>query len=308
MHATSQLILDKTIGIYSTDMRGDHMFDYRLCLGAMLHVQQNMSASYYNFLHINRPEAFEREISDEVDLLDKCIGICGIHVNAFSVILEELGYKTREVQVFHALEGTDIIQGHVIAEVFFGEAWRMFDVTWGWHPYSENTEKVMSFEQTQTEPFSKCMNGLDPWTNNTLQNSEDAVWRYMQRQDYGVLYAREGLITPPFDVGTKKYTIDGLPNHIGWTKSFCGQDGHLGYDLQMPNKSQHSLTVKFGDVGWSSTMSGQADFPLWIVANGDRIPFEHSVTFTKDADVVKLTLESNEGAKPYALLEGIRLE
>ena len=97
MHLASQTVLNRTIGIFGKDLRGNHMFDYRVCLAAMLYVQQNINTPMYNYLSVNDKELFDKLSGRHYDPLSREIGICGHHIQAFLLLMRELEYEARDV-------------------------------------------------------------------------------------------------------------------------------------------------------------------------------------------------------------------
>lgn len=285
MHPFSESVLNKTIGIFGADKRGNHMFDYRLCLAAMQLIQTQISTPNFSFLKRNNQAAFNAQTRSAYPPLDRTIGICGHHIQAFKALLQELNYQVRDVQIYHLLNDDDkIAHNHIIAEVFFGNAWRMFDVTWGWHPYIGTTENVLSFHQVFEGPYEKCMNMIDPWTNTGLRNHPEVVLAYLERQDFGVLYNAVGEISlsTKHKIEDGNILFSGLPRALGYSNTFDGSFGQTLWRIHFDRPGSYKVELFFHGMGWRNKESGS--LPSRDVVNirmGDQIhPFAQHIVFT----------------------------
>jgi len=305
MHEQAKLVLNKTIGIFGEDLRGNHMFDYRLCLTAMLHVQNQINVAHYAYTRIYDPEQFLLQTARNYPPLKRTIGICGHQVHAFITLIQELGYKGRDVQIYHLLEGSEIVQSHVVAEVFFGDAWRMFDVTWGWHPYLEETEQVMSYNDILSQPYKVCQNELDAWTNTALRNQPAAVFGYTKRQDFGVLYDLGGTITLPLpDESTGETIFGGVPKFIGSAESFNGETGAncLNWVFKFTNEKVRHFHLKVGPIQWRSGKKTNLPKVHFKVGN-KQYPFSENIKFSSAAKNITVDIVCQGSETPYSVLK-----
>ena len=305
MHKDTQLILNKTIGIFGEDLRGNHMFDYRLCLTALVHVQYKISTTLYPYLKAHDPYEFNRQISSDTQILEQEIGICGDHVEAFLFIMKDLGYKGRDIQIYYYPEGQKELNSHVVAEIYFGNSWRMFDITWGWHPYLIETEQVISFDDLAKKEYKICQNQLDPWTNNSLRNSGIQIFEYTHNP-LAVLYNLGGEISIDVPTQQKNNLItDGLPKLLGSIRSYSGEldlENRLMWTFNFKDKVKRKFILKLKPLSFSSTCSTSIE-DVHVKIGNKKYAFNKSIDHISDDDKITIDLQSISKGHPYCVLE-----
>lgn len=316
MHKRSSKILQNTIGIFGGDMRGNHMFDYRLCLGVLLEIQSQISTPAYIYSKENNKEEFEKQLRGNYPPLDRTMGICGHHVLAFQTLLSELGYKTRDVQIYFQLPGTIEINSHVVVEVFFGEKWRMFDITWGWHPYVGETENVIGFSDLANDNYKIAMNDIDPWTNTARRNKPDEFLYFTRNQEFGILYNLAGIlqlpeITTPKSNSKLNISLTGVPKFIGSGGGFNGNDwtSQLEWVLKFKDNQKRKIEISLKDITWPEDIGKEDKKELSMLANDVMIPVNlKKITIPTADSSVHLKFKSTSQYVPYAIIDKIIVE
>jgi len=90
-------------------------------------VQSRLSSLNYSILSTTK----QKLPGNVEDCLRLNAGICGNHVAAFLEIAERLGLRARPVEFYFHGAQPQKNHSHICTEVFYGDRWRMFDITWG---------------------------------------------------------------------------------------------------------------------------------------------------------------------------------
>lgn len=297
-------ILKKTIHEFGEDRRGNRLFDYHLCLNAMQYASQMtiFLSGNTKLNHLTAPDAnggsgAEHSYSPEKNT--------AIQVENFIKIMLALGFPSRDITVFHAIDGNTDIQTHRVAEIFFAAAWRMFDIGRGWHPYVKDIENPISFERACKEAFSICANMLNPGFRQANQRRIKDNWAYIERQEYGVLYSNDGIICPPLDEVSNKFVLKNLPAELGWTGSCNGELGNAHMRLQFPDQRRRHVTLRFGDL---QTVSGPASInssAAKLLANGKELPMKEEIQISINENSLDISLVSPGEVKSHIHLRSI---
>jgi len=220
MHILSQNVLQAATGMFGSDDRGNHMFDYYLCLEAANTVALNVSTPRYIYAQNSNKELLKKEDSSEFNPLSRTTGLCGNHVNAMYSLMTELDYLCRDVQLYYHNETTNCVESHVFVEVYFGNKWRMLDVTWGWHPYIENVEQVIGYEEVMVKDYKINRNGFNPWAISAERNSPGFTTAHLTSHIYATTVAGTGSAEIKYlDDASFSGIINGLPKYLGHASS-----------------------------------------------------------------------------------------
>jgi len=218
-------------------------YTFYAALSAMNYVQHRLSSARFSYLNKQGDIILPNTVQDS---LDQEIGICGNHTQVFIEILNELNLPCRDVQVYYKSEN-NITVNHIFPEVFWDDAWHMFDVTWGWFPYDVRPELVLNFDQIKgNKPYNRLTNQTNSWAYAVWRNSGDNITEYVRRQDYGILYDGGGVITPPlYDIGdgVLKADFNNLPNYLGVGALINGGDSYLSFKINLSRDKLHCILL-----------------------------------------------------------------
>ena len=90
-------------------------------------VQARISSLNHSILSIEK-----KKLPGSVEqCLEKRAGLCGNHVAAFLEISKRLKLRARPVEFYFRGDKPQKNHSHICVEVFYGDRWRLFDITWG---------------------------------------------------------------------------------------------------------------------------------------------------------------------------------
>ena len=90
-------------------------------------VQSRLSSLNYSVLSATK----QKLPSSVEECLRLNAGICGNHVAAFLEIARRLDLRARPVEFYFRGAQPETNHSHICVEVFYGDRWRLFDITWG---------------------------------------------------------------------------------------------------------------------------------------------------------------------------------
>lgn len=173
-------------------------------------------------------------------------GICGNHVELGLALFDGLGIPARDVQIYY--DTTDGPLNHTVVEVYWDEAWRMIDLTYGFIPHRGLLQSALSFAEARTEPQrSGLHHELIPWRLATKAQYD--IFNYLDAKADAILYSGEGIIPIEINEGPTRlphppllYTIGPKPH----------------YRVGPQRTSQNVITLQVPAGRWEAKISGNA--------------------------------------------------
>jgi hypothetical protein len=205
--------------------------EYKYALSTMNYVQSRLSSA--KRLRLAAIDPLRLPGSTEA-CLEVGAGICGNHVQAFEDILAATGaaVRRRAVEFYLHDEGRDKNRNHVAVEVYWGGAWRYFDVTWGTYfvrPGATARDDILSAVEVRElaragRPWRELAvtNATNPWYRYALAVGRDP-FEYLVWPDTDVLADGPGTIRlrPTAAAAGDGYSLQNLPAAIGHVREYC---------------------------------------------------------------------------------------
>lgn len=173
-------------------------------------------------------------------------GICGNHVELGLALFDGLGMPARDVQVYFTT--VDGPLDHTVVEVYWDDAWRMIDLTYGFIPHRGLVQSALSFDEARAERHrSGLHHQLIPWRLATEANYD--FFNYIDADADTVLYSGEGLIPVEINEGPAS-----LPHHA--TLYVIGPKSH--YRVGPRQQCQNVITLRVPPGRWEARIGGSA--------------------------------------------------
>lgn len=182
---------------------------------AMNLVQNIAGSGRYAYLHrtgnLNIPNEREQDIC-----LINGFGICGNHQLLFIDILKKTGVKAKPVDFYYSING--LRQSHAAAEVYTGNKWVYFDITWGSYWLSD-AKDLFSLESLDEVLDNKGIQitGNNSWYVATIHKFSKLgipnIFSYLKAEDLQVLKNKGGDLIIALNDG--KADFSDRPNYFG---------------------------------------------------------------------------------------------
>ena len=191
--------------------------EYVFAVATMNHVQSQLSSLNYSLLAINKkplPGTVE-------ECFENKAGICGNQIAAFLQIADRLKMRARPVEFYVHGETPEKNHGHICAEVFYREKWRLIDVTWGTlfripGGAIDELASVMDIRGDRRSRRWAVTNETDLWYQQWKASGLDPL-EYIDLDQVDILHGRAGTIRlapQPLDTGQKYQPIH-QPGYLG---------------------------------------------------------------------------------------------
>ena len=163
-------------------------------LAAANFVQSRLSSLNYALL-LSSQEPLPVTVED---CLRVKAGICGNQVAAFLEMVQRLGLRARPVELYLHGDRPQQNSSHICAEVFYRDAWRMFDITWGtYFPQPDSVrDDLADIEQLRSQPHSRhwaVTNESDLWYQSWKASGLDP-FAYLLAKEVDILRGTRGSI------------------------------------------------------------------------------------------------------------------
>ncbi|MFL2871446.1 MAG: transglutaminase domain-containing protein [Pirellulaceae bacterium] len=164
---------------------------YIAAISIMNHVQRIVSPLQYSVLKTigeDTPKTVE-------ECLEAKAGICGNQVACFLELAKHLKLRARPVEFYLHGKTPKENTSHICAEVYYDQAWRIFDVTWG--TYFQMDGKAASIDAVRESPTvarqAAVTNETDQWFLHWHRAGLDPL-TYVDHKFVDILRGRNGLI------------------------------------------------------------------------------------------------------------------
>jgi len=213
--------------------------EYILALSAMDYVLSHVRA--INFSALKRTGTLPNKITAEI-ALELEAGICCHHVTVFLEIMKraDVGVPVRAVEFWLHDEPRDQNRSHVVAEVFYRNKWRLFDVTAGTYfleSVTSSRDELLSAEEVRSlarrgEKWRELAvtNETGHWYQATTAFNCDP-FDYLAWHDSDVLFGVAGTISLRPNRERTEFSFDSVPNTVGWVSDYCGGGGRVAFRL-----------------------------------------------------------------------------
>ena len=191
--------------------------EYVFAVATMNYVQSQLSSLNYSRLAINKtplPGTVE-------ECFQQKAGICGNQIAAFLQIAGRLKVRARPVEFYVHGETPEKNHGHICAEVFYRQKWRLIDVTWGtlYRIPGGAIDELASITEIRGDRRSRrwaVTNETDLWYQQWKASGLDPL-EYIDLDQIDILRGRAGTIRlapQPLDAGPKYQPIH-QPGYLG---------------------------------------------------------------------------------------------
>ena len=206
-----------------------YYFEAFAALDAANIVQTVLSSPRYGYrgtvMNENRPLTVAESV-------ENWAGICGHHVDLFLKVMTNLGIKARPIQFYYAIDG--LRRSHIAAEVFYGDRWNYFDVTWNIAFPSPKPLQFKSHDEILADPQSQPqINALNSFYTMQLLTGGKPL-EYLTARDVNVVVGYSGNVVVALnDKQTSSAGVENfrhLPNFIGDNQA-DKKNGGIKYEL-----------------------------------------------------------------------------
>ena len=164
---------------------------YIASISIMNHVQRIVSPLQYSVLKTSG--------ADTPKTVEECLeakaGICGNQVACFLELAKHLKLRARPVEFYLHGKKPKENTSHICAEVYYDQAWRFFDVTWG--TYFMMDGKAASIDAVRESPTvarrAAVTNETDQWFLHWRRSGLDPL-TYVDHKFVDILRGRNGVI------------------------------------------------------------------------------------------------------------------
>lgn len=164
---------------------------YIASISIMNHVQRIVSPLQYSVLKTSG--------ADTPKTVEECLeakaGICGNQVACFLELANHLKLRARPVEFYLHGKKPKENTSHICAEVYYDQAWRFFDVTWG--TYFMMDGKAASIDAVRESPTvarrAAVTNETDQWFLHWRRSGLDPL-TYVDHKFVDILRGRNGVI------------------------------------------------------------------------------------------------------------------
>jgi hypothetical protein len=273
-------VRDEASGIVPNKGPEDPRFRYYAALSAMSYVQANLSSARYSLFARTQKEQFRKPGKTEICLAEG-IGICGNHIQAFLDIMEALKVPARSVQLyFEDTRGER--QSHIVAEVEWGGRWHMFDITWSFVAFGDDSQPLSYAEVRAGKPHRASINHNNPWFQKYTRSLD--AFEYVRFEKGDIIVDGSGTVRPYVlerTPGRVEYSLLHIPNYVGTIVDRDGTPGTIVQEIELP-AGFDTLTI--------ATQRANCPGPATIAANGVAKPVHSgTVEFSGLRGTVRLT-------------------
>ena len=164
---------------------------YIASISIMNHVQRIVSPLQYSVLKTTG-EDIPKTVEE---CLEAKAGICGNQVACFLELANHLKLRARPVEFYLHGKTPKENTSHICAEVYYDQAWRFFDVTWG--TYFMMDGKAASIDAVRESPTvarqAAVTNETDQWFLHWRRSGLDPL-TYVDHKFVDILRGRNGVI------------------------------------------------------------------------------------------------------------------
>ena len=235
-------------------------------------VRSSLSTGRYSYLKVHA--------GDKVPLgsemcLEEGAGICGNHVDAFREIMNALGIQTRPISFFYTTDG--LRESHIAAEVYYLDAWRFIDVTWGFAVSRDSGIMLKSVSEIRENPVhERTENAFDVWSMFVRAARGDPM-EYLYRQDVDVLVNGKGTVTLAVPADSRAHeNFDNVPNYVGDATT-----SHKRHPtaLRFVAPGRYRVSLEISSIAGCKPEDGDV-----LEVNSRKIPFSDASSITFDVD------------------------
>lgn len=198
------------------ELSRDEAFNAFATVEAANVVRASLSSARYAYLGLN---AQQRLPQNSESCLEESAGICGNHILVFREIMSALGIETRPLSFFYTIDDGERASRAAV-EVFYEQAWRFVDGTWGFVMARNRSLKFAGFEEIRTsKDLEPVENDLDAWSL-FVRSRLGSPLDYISRPDLNVLVDGKGVVTvsvPEEPESIERF--EHIPNYVGDTTS-----------------------------------------------------------------------------------------
>ncbi|WP_144083459.1 transglutaminase domain-containing protein [Hyphomicrobium nitrativorans] len=259
-------------------------------------VRSSLSTGRYSYL-----KAYAR---DQIPLgsemcLDVGAGICGNHVEAFRDIMAALGIRTRPVSFFYTTDG--LRESHIATEVYYLNAWRFIDVTWGFAVSQDGSIMLKSISEIRGNPsHTRMENAFDVWSMFVRAARGDPM-EYLYRRDVDVLVNGKGIVTLAVPADTPAHeNFDNVPNYVGDTTTSHKRNPTA---LRFVAEGRYRVSLEISGVAGCKPEEGDA-----LEVDGRKLSLSDASSITFDIDREALLSMRTTQPTCYAVFSQARYE
>jgi hypothetical protein len=257
-----------------------------------------MSSAKYGYDLVENPRQTPPSNSD--DAITRNIGLCGNHASLFKELLETLGLRTRTVQ-FWWTDDMGGQQNHIAVEVFFHDAWRLYDPTFG--AYFVDGTNADAEPLSTNEARAKNFRPIVDVRNKNYRDYELAEvdpFAYLRRDNVDTTISYNGVIHAHlFGREILETHFENIPNFIGHSREDNHDAASDGISFAFPEaRGRFRVSIEIGAV--VGCVNSSFRIGNTIVAVG-----QATIDVTDISDPMSLKMEGHEEGC-YAVLNSIR--
>lgn len=250
------------------------------------------------------------------ECLELGAGICGDHIAFFIKCMDRFDVAMRRVEFYNRRQSDN----HVVAEVFYGGKWRLFDVTWGtvYRESDAGITELMSAEELVQAVNTRALaviNSTDIWFQLYPHYYEVDPLSYLSWPEKDVIIGGTGTIhlKPEEDsqTNTRRYVPSDRPNYFGSTHpSEIETLGSLTCALGGIGPNIDSMTIDilgFGGRGAMRVQGRQGSLSVPFDALNRGLNEIDLSTIKSDGELLLTTEASGEDGIAYIAYRSIEL-